>query len=386
MDKITYIIKLSNYIDYSDIVILCNKLVGTLELDELDEQLLAFMEKSDIEELINISRIPHYIKQTEFETYLISNPKINFSCIEDWKNEKKFNAVMCLIALNYLNENVLHNIIGNQSKKTYKDGTIINDNSLALKKFFNSEYKQFRTGFYKNLDIIIKLLVKEGVPIDLVEKTVYQMIAIIQSDITCRTKYANGEYYEYKTKIMDIVETRNKEDMFFSLFNKIKYNKLVNDPQHSALKFLLFNSWNDTREKYTWLTELITFINNNSQDAKDYLINNIQINNFNGSDYKTKCKVIEEVTSLLNLNYKSKKQIVNYIFSIGSYYKHRTYNKWYAKELETIELFDTHKENELEETLKNLIKEFNLNDNSTSIIELMSLMSNYYTTLSNKFN
>jgi hypothetical protein len=377
------IINLSNSMDYDDIVILCDKLIGNL--NELDEQLLTFMEKSDIEDLINISQVPYYIKQTEFETYLVSNPKIKFSCIEDWKNENKFNSIMLLIALNYLNESILHSIIGNHSKKTYANGTIINDNSLALKKFFNPDYRQFRTGFYKKLDVIIKLLVKEGANIELVEKTVYSMIAIIQADITCRTKYENGEYFEYKTKIADIVETRNKEDILYNLFYKTTYNKLVNDPKHSSLKYLLFNSWTDTKEKYTWLTELITFINNNSNDAKDYLINNVGISEFVGTDYITKCKVIEEVSYLLNLNMKFKKQIINYIFSIGAYYKHRTYNKWYTNEYESIELFDKYKENELEETLKNLTKELNFNDDY-AMNELMTLMSDYYITMTSKFS
>lgn len=383
MKNIAEIINLSNSIDYDDIIILCDKLIGNL--NESDEQLLSFLENSDIEDLNNISRIPYYIKQTEFETYLISNPKIKFSCIEDWKNENKFNSIMLLTSLNYLNESILHSIIGNQSKKTYRDGIMINDNSLALKKFFNSDYKQFRLGFYKKLDIIIKVLVKEGSDINLVEKTVYSMIEIIQADIACRSKYENGEYYDYKTKISDIVETRNKEDILYDLFYKITYNKLVNDPQHSSLKYLLFNYWDATKEKYTWLTELITFINNNSEDAKDYLINNIGICQFNGTDYKTKCRVIEEVSNLLNFNMRKIKQIINYIFSIGYYYKHRTYNKWYKKEVKAILLFDKYKEHELEETLKNIINELNLND-KPSVIELMSLMSDYYTTLLSKFN
>ena len=381
MDNITKIINLSNLLDYEDIVVLCDKLINIS--NNTDNQEFNFIDNLEIENLINITLIPYYIKHNDFESYLISNPKINFSYIEDWKNEKKINSLMLLIASNYLNEINLRNIIGNQSKKIYKNGSIIDDNSLALKKFFNPEYKQFRTGFYKKLDIIIKLIIKEGVDIDLVEQTVYSMIAIIQADIACRSKYENGEYYEYKTRIADIVETRNKEDMLYNLFYKITYSKLLNDPSHPSLKCLLLDSWAITKEKYTWLTELITFINNNSNNSKDYLINNVGINNFVGTDKKTKCTVIEEVSYLLNLNMKSIKQIINYIFSIGNYYKHKTYNKWYTQELKSIELFDKYKENELEQTLNNLTTKFKLDSNPV-IKLLMNLMSEYYITLLSK--
>lgn len=380
MDNITKIIHLSSSLDYNEIIILCNQLINTLDETINDE--LNFIDESDIRYLIKINSIPYYIKHADFESYLISNPKIKFSHIEDWKNETKYNSLLLLIACNYLNETNLRIIIGNQSKKIYKTGAIIDDNSLALKKFFNPEYRQYRTVFYKNLDLIVKLIVKEVVDIDLVEKTVYSMIGIIQADISCRAKYETGEYYEYKTRIADIVETRSKEDMLYNLFYKITYSKLLNDPLHPSLKSLLLDTWINTKEKYTWLTELITFINNNSEDCKDYLINNVGISHFYGTDKKTKCIVIEEVSHLLNLNMKSIKQIINYVFSIGAYYKHKTYNKWYVKELESIELFDKYKEHELEETLKNLTTKLDIG--TTNVNLLMNLMSEYYTTLSSK--
>ena len=56
MENIMQIINLSKSIDNDDIVILCDKLIGNL--NESDEQLLTFMEKSDIEDLINISQVP----------------------------------------------------------------------------------------------------------------------------------------------------------------------------------------------------------------------------------------------------------------------------------------------------------------------------------------
>jgi hypothetical protein len=133
-----------------------------------------------------------------------------------------------------------------------------------------------------------------------------------------------------------------------------------------------------------WLTKLITYINNNSEDAKDYLINNVGIKKFNGTDKVTKCKIIEEVANKVNLNTESIKYLINFIFSLGLFYKHRTYNKWYFKELEAIELFDKYKQNDLSETLKNIISKFEKEDNK-HIDELLYLLNDYYVNLSDKF-
>ena len=383
MENIKKLIKISNSSDYEDILEFCKNVTSSMNITRDD---LSFLIDDDqIDNIINIFNMPYYIKQKDFKEYFIANPNIAFNYIEDWKNEKKYNLIMLLIVFNYLNVSYLHKIIGNQSKKTYINGVVINDNSLALKKFFDNDYKQFRTSFYKKLDIVVKKIVNLGFNIDTVEQMVYLMIAVIQADIACREKYENGEYFDYQIKINDIVETRNKEDLLFDLHHKVIYNQILNDPLHESLKFLLLNTWTETEQRYLWLTKLITFINNNSEDAKDYLINNLGINKFVGIDKDTKCWLIEEVARKMNLNLNSTKQIINYIFSIGTYYKHRTYNKWYNKEKEAIELFNKYKEYDLIDTLKNLSKEIDLKSN-TQNDELMYLMTYYYTTLLTKFN
>ena len=380
MENIQILGDLADEFNTENIIKICDILTNPTSNKE---KLSKYIKEEDIvSEIFNTLNVSLYLKQTEFETWLATNPKIILKTIEDWKDQHKFNLILLLLSLNYINADSLHQIIGKHSKKTYKNGLIINDNSLALKKFFSKEYKEYRTGFYKQLDTIIKKI-KTKNNAELIEKTIYLMIGIIQADIVCRNKYDNAEYFEYKTKINDIVETRNKEDMLYDYFNKLTYYKLVNEPLHESLHFLLFNSWKDTEVKYTWLTKLITFINNGSIDAKDYLINTIGIPKFDYTDYKIKCRVIKEVAQKVKLNMKYINEIIKYIFSIGTFYKHRTYNKWYNNELETINTFDKYKENELEETLKNLTVGLDLEEDVLN--ELMTLLSNYYLTLSKKF-
>jgi hypothetical protein len=386
MENIEKIVDIAESLNYDQVVQLCDILVDP---SVTKNNLTSYIDSSTCLDLMRIIKIPYFIKHTEFEDYLVLHPELKFSYIEDWKDENKLNLITLLTALNFINESNLHKIIGNQSKKTYKSGLIINDNSLSLKKFFNPEYRDFRTRFYKNLDLVIKSIVKLGISIDLVEQTVYSMIAIIQADIICREKYNRGEYFDYKMRITDIVDTRHKEDMLYNYFNKVAYYKLVHDPLHPALKCILFNSWTETKQKYTWVTELITFINNNNPDSKDYLLNNVGIGNFCGTDYITKCNVIENVALSLKLNIGMKKQIIKFLFSISTYYKHKTYNKWYSKEMESIELFEKHKEYDLEETLINLTQKLGLNNDiqieNNTINQLMNLMSGYYMEILHKF-
>lgn len=382
MLNIAKVINLAKILDYDEILKLHNIIYNSINYTVND--FVTFFEQ-DVGDYINILNIDYKIKHIEFNKFLESNSSIKLKYIDDWKDEIKFNSIMLLITFNYLDNNTLHNIIGNQSKKTYKNGDVINDNSLALKKFFDKEYKQFRTNFYKSLNIIIKDYEREGFELSEIENTFYSMIDIIQADIACRKKYDDGEYYNYKTRISDIVDTRIKEDVLFDLFHKITFNKLVNDPKNEPLKYILLNSWDETEKKYLWLTKLITFINNNSEDAKDYLINNIGINNFTGVTNIIKCRVIEEVSKKVNLNIKSIKQITKFVFSIGLFYKHRTYNKWYKKELEAIKTFDLHKEKDLYDTLDIMIDKFK-KDHNLHINSLMQLFANYYTNLSNIFS
>jgi len=382
MSNVNKVIRLSNILDYNEILELHNKISNTETF--IAEDFIIFFEQ-DIEDYINILNTPYQIKHTEFNEYLQSNSSIKLNYIDDWKDDTKFNSIMLLISFNYLNDKTLHSIIGNQTKKTYKNGDIINDNSLALKKFFDKNYKNFRTSFYKNLNVIMKDFERVGFELSEIENTFYSMIGIIQADVACRNKYDNGEYYDYKTRISDIIETRKKEDTLFELLHKITFNKLVNDPKNEALKYILLNGWNETEKKYLWLTKLITFVNNNSEDAKDYLINNTGIKDFIGNTNIIKSGVIEDVCKKVKLNISKVKQIIKFIFSIGQFYKHRTYNKWYKKELEAIETFDVHKEKDLQLTLDEMLEKFKKDDNQ-HITSLMQLFANYYSNLSNIFS
>lgn len=384
MNDITGVINLVKYFDYNEIIILCNKITSYSGANNYDDT-LNFIEEVHYIDLINIMILDTYTKQKSFEEFYKLNQQLNFSCIEDWKNEEKICSTLLLIVLKYINTRTLHKIIGNQSKKTYRDGTIIDDNSLALKKFFNDDYKKFRKQFYNNLDIIIKIIAKDGIETEIIEKTVYSMIDIIQADIICRNKYTDGDYYNYKNKISDIVETREKEDKMYYYFNITNYRDLTNAELNEPLKFILLNTWDDTKINHLWLTELITFINNNNPNCKDYLVNNVGIKMFFGTDYKTKCNVIQEVIRKKKLNLTNIKQAVDFIFSIGTYYKHKTYNKWYSKELNAINLFDKHKEFDLDEILQQKLINSGLNISPNSE-QLMSLMSNYYINLLNKFS
>lgn len=385
---ITKMIAIRDSLELPEIINLCDIVINSVNITR--ETLLNLLEEDEIiDYILEISQISQNVKHQEFDVFINNNSKYKMLYLEDWKDEK-YNLILLLVAFNFINEYNLRKIIGNQSKKTYRDGTVINDNSLSLKKFFSPDYRDYRTQFYKNLELLIKLISKLGVSVESVEHAVYSMIDIIQSDIICREKYNNGEYYDYKTRISDIVETRNKEDMIFNYLNKIVYQELINDPLHEPLRFLIFNSWSETKEKYTWITELITFINNNSEDSKDYLINNVGIDKFDGTDYTTKWKVIENVATKLKLNMVFKKQIVKYIFSMGAFYKHRTYNKWYTKEYNALMTFEKHKEFELEETLTNITNQLGVSsetlEETNPIKDLLSLMSSYYLTLMNKFN
>jgi hypothetical protein len=383
MSDIVSVISLTKNMDYGEIIELHDK-ISKSDIFNKDD-LIKFFEEKDIDKYINILYSPYHIKQTELYEYLSVSKTIKFNYIDDWKDDTKFNKIILLIIFNYLNDITLHKIIGNKSKKTYKNGDIINDNSLALKKFFDNEYKQFRYSFYKNLNVIMKNMEKCEFDLTKIENTMYSMIDIIQADIACRNKYNSGEYYEYKTRINDIVETRKKEDILFELYHKIVFKKLVNDDKHESLKYLLFNGWDATKNKHLWLINLITFINNGSEDAKDYLVNNIGINNFTGSSEFDKKKLIEEVAKKVNLNTTQIKNISKYIFSIGTFYKHKTYNKWYKKELEAIETFDKYKEFDLLITLNNLIDPFRTDENNNNINDLLQLLENYYITLNNFF-
>ena len=101
------------------------------------------------------------IKQNK--KYLSANPHIKFNFVEDWKDSNKIKLTKLLIVLDYMDIIYLMNWIGSQSKKIYSNDEIINDNSIALKKFFNDEYKKKYTEFYANLTEFTKKLVIKGI-------------------------------------------------------------------------------------------------------------------------------------------------------------------------------------------------------------------------------
>ena len=86
---------------------------------------------------------------------------IRLEYIEDWKDDDKINIIKQAIHTGEINQHNIHNILGNQSKKRYKDGTMVNDASLAIKKFFHPTIKEFITHFYQRIDEIVDRAIKE---------------------------------------------------------------------------------------------------------------------------------------------------------------------------------------------------------------------------------
>jgi len=296
----------------------------------------------------------------------IESIKLNY--IDDWKNEDKINIIMNLIKSREINRKTLLYIIGNKSKKTYSNGEIINDKSLTLKKFFDYTYREKSSEIRIKVDNFKQKLL-DGFDFDkeIIDNCLYEIFKFIQATKIC-CMYSENELSEYKIKIMDIIDTRNKEEQFFDLFNKITFENLVNEPNHEALKYLLENGWKETKETYLWLTELITFINNGSQECKEYLISLFNLRPIENSDINSKKLLIKLVAKKKNLNINRMYEIIDFIFSIGNYYKHGTYYKWYNKELEYIQLFE---------------KYSNENKNIVTIVDDLELSSEYYDELIN---
>ncbi len=269
---------------------------------------------------------------------------ISLKNIEDWKDPSKINLIKLLIVFGFFNNRYLIKTIGNQSKKTYENGEMITENSLALKKFFSDEIKVQMNNYYSNFDNFQLEFIGIGANKELVLSETLKLNKILQSELVCRKKFVLGEFDKYKKKICDIIDTRDKEERIFELFNKISFGKFVSTPSHSALKFLLYGTWETTKQNHRWLTELITYVNNNSDYSKKYLEDNLKINNsyFLLKDNKSKADLIKEVSKKLGLD-NSYNKFVDFIFALGTYYKHGTYYKWYSKELDTINFFDTYK-------------------------------------------
>lgn len=360
MNNLDFIINIINISTSEQIDDICNNIINNIQ-ENIYNQIL---------------NLPFYKKNMEFASW-IGNKLIDIQLnnIEDWQNQYKINLIKLLIVFGYIDKDDLHNNISKNSKKTYSNGIIINDNSLALKRFFNSNLKEQIDEFYINLDKISEQLVKLNIDIILIKDVFKLMIKQVEADIICRNKYNINEYEEYKSKIINILDTRLKENRFFELINKTKFKNLVNEPKHCALKCVLYDSFNETREKHYWLAQLITYINNNS--TKQYLIDNYQIQKYIENDHKSKARIIHIVSQKQNLNMNNIDQIINFVFNIGLYYKHGTYYKWYLKEYEYIKIFDKNKNKSLDENLIELVSNIYSDINIESIQDLLKIMNKY---------
>ena len=337
---------------------------------------------TDLKNANNISyliKFPYYKKSGELQTWCDGKHlDIMFDYIDDWKDEKKINLIKLLIVFSYFDFDTLKHNIGNQSKKRYRNGYIINDSSLALKIFFSHDGLKNKTDdFYEKLDIIRQDIVKLDVEFEIIKNITKQMIEVIHCDIVCREKYENNELEQYSLKISDIVETRSKEKTFFELLNKKKFKSLVNEKGHEALKCLLFISWDETKQNYYWLTQLVTFINNNSQECREYLIHCCGVPPFEAVDDNNKKYVICNVAKNIGLNMDKIHQIISFVFSIGTFYKHGTYYKWYNKEYEYIKLFEKYKNKSFNENILELSLKINNNVELAPIQNLLLLMNDY---------
>lgn len=333
-----------------------------------------------VEKILEIKKMDYKLKQNELKQYLLANPQIKFNFVEDWKDPNKIKLTKFLIVLDYMDIFCLMNWIGGQSKKTYSNGEIINDNSIALKKFFNDEYKKKDTEFYAQLMEFTDGLVSKGKDKELINNVNHELIQIVQAEVICRDKFVTGEYETngpiigYKNKIIDIVNTRWLEEEIYMIFYKVRFQNLLSDPSNYPLKHIVENSWKDTEVKYPWLTKLITWINNGSSDAKNYLIN-WGINNLDDME-ENKRNIIPQVVQLAKLNTKSLNEITNFIFNIGNYFKHTTYYKWYNKELNKINIFDKYKSNNLELNIDNQMNILNLD--LEDLIEYKKIIGTYH--------
>ena len=300
--------------------------------------------------------------------------------IEDWKNDEKINVIKNLIISRSINKKTLLSLIGNQSKKTYQSGEIIDDQSLTLKKFFDSSYREKCAEFYVKLDEFKELL-KNSLDKELIDNTIYEIIKLIQANAVC-SKYDEKQLLEYKRKITDILETRDKEEQLFKLFNQLEYANLANEHKHEAFKYLLDNGWNDTKQSYQWLTELITFINNGSPSSKEYLITLFKLRPIENSDISAKKLLIKLVSKKCKLNVDRMDEIIDFIFSMGNYYKHGTYYKWYHKEIEYIQFFEKYKNENIKITT--LTERLNLNPEHIELLK--NLIDDYQTMINEHFN
>ncbi len=381
METINKIINWSTILTNSQVSEICHEL--TSFSFDTENNLIDIVGHDITKQIITIINIERDIKHNDFKNFLKApgNIQIQLTCIEDWKSNSKLKLIKLLIGLDYLDKHVLMKLIGNQSKKTYASGQIINITNLAIKKIFDENFNNFINNFYLRFEAIRLELAKLGFDKDIISNTFREMVDLMQGHVICSEMFQNNELDGYKKQIADIILTRDKEEQLFMLYYKIYFNRLVSLPANSPLKYILNNTWEETKIKYLWLTHLITFINNGSENCKKYLIENYGIKDFKGSGYGSKCFLISEVIKKFNLTNKHSNEIIDFIFSIGTYFKHGTYFKWYYKQMKRIEIFEQYSSNTFDENLIILVSNITSNTNIPEIIQLIELVKEYYTYL-----
>lgn len=376
INTIDTIINWSNTFTSSQVDEICDELTNISTNSE--KNLSDIVGNINAKEIIQIFNLNNKLKHDEIKKYLMKSEKIYLTCIEDWKNKNKINLIKLLIVLNYLERQILLRLIGNKSKKTYLNGEIVQDQSLSVKKIFDDNFNTFITDFYNQFDKIKLRLICLGYDRDIISNTFREMVDFMQGDVICRDKFNLNQLSDYKNKISDIIETRNKEEHFFMLFYRVYYLKLVTNTHNEPLLYILLNGWDATKIKYYWLIHLITFINNGSTESKEYLIQNYGIERFEGSNNRSKCMLIKQVIKKLKLNPFNTNEIIDYIFSIGYYFRHGTYHRWYYKQMKRIEIFEKYSINSLNENLDMFASQIDPNTTIPEIAELIQLVKNYH--------
>ena len=381
METINKIINWSIVMTNSQVGEICHELTNIS--DELENNLIDIVGLDITKQIIPIINIDRNIKHNDLEKFLElpDTYPIHLTCIEDWKSNNKLKLIKLLIGLDYLDKEILMGLIGNKSKKTYSTGQIINYSSLTIKKIFDPNFGNFINNFYLRFEAIRLKLVTIGFNKDLISNTFREMVDLMQGDLICREMFENNTLNEYKKNISNIIDTRDKEEKLFMLFYKIHFNKLVSIPAHKPLKHILEYTWDETKIKYLWLIHLITFINNGSQESKRYLIENYGIDNFEGIGHGAKCFLIREVIKKFNLSNKHSYEIIDFIFSIGNYFKHGTYYRCYYKQMNRINIFEQYSTNTFDENLIILVSNITSDIQIPEIIQLIGLVNEYYSYL-----
>ena len=366
------------------------EIINTLSSDELDIIINNFnnIEHSKLDvnisnQIIALQKVSSYFKKTELN-YLINNQEeikqqLKLYFIEDWKDMKKINKIKILLLLDSLDKNMFNELVGYKSKKTYLSGFIMDTNALSVEKFFNHEYNIYSKQFYTKLDTLIPKIANTcGIEYNIIKEITDLIYKLIQSEIVCRNKYLTNNLIEYKNKISDIINTRNKEAKLYSLLYEKIYSKMFSHPDNSALKYIMYNEWSDIKKNYLWIAQLITYINNSSQDAKEYLLNLGIIYSSNIKD------ILRQLIIKFNLNMKNLKEITDFIHNIAENFKHGTYIKWYVKEFNYIELFEQYQNNSLNQNILMLIDKLNIS-NIELKNQLVNLMLEHYSVMLTMF-